>query len=81
MVLASCTSAGKLELAVKAVSAECPIVLDETITIVDVAIEENNVVYKCVIDEQAFEVNVSDLDDPDVKKAMKLCPSYAEAFI
>ena len=71
LMITSCTSAGKLEIAVAAASAECPIELDEVTKVVDIKTEDKNVVYECVIDEDKTGFNVSIFDDAEIRKELK----------
>lgn len=71
LVLASCSSGSKVEIAVGAASADCPMDLGEGLTITDIDTEGNNVVYNCVVDESDGETSVADFDDPIVRSAMK----------
>lgn len=70
-MITSCTSVGKLEVAVAAASAECPIVLDEATKVVDIKTEDKNVVYECVIDEDIAGSDISVLDNVEIKKLLK----------
>lgn len=70
-MITSCTSVGKLEMAVAAASAECPMELDEVTKVVDIKTEDKNVVYECVIDEDKTGFNVSIFDDAEIKKELK----------
>ncbi len=71
LTITSCTPDAKLEFAVGAASAECPIVVDEITRIVDVKTEDKNVVYECVIDEDMAGFKVSVLDNDESKIILK----------
>lgn len=71
LMITSCTSVGKLEMAVAAASAECPMELDEVTNVVDIKTEDNNVVYECVVDEDKTGFDVSLFDDVEAKKLLK----------
>lgn len=69
LIISACTPSNKLEFEVGAASTECPFAIDEITTCVDIFTENNNVVYKCVVDETEF--TMQDLNNPDGKSALK----------
>lgn len=71
LVLNSCAPEYKLEFAIGAASAECPIDLGDGITITNIDSEDNNVVYTCIVDESDSETLVSDMDNHRIRSVMK----------
>ena len=71
LVITSCTSAGKLEFIVATSSEECPMVIDEVTTCVDIFTENKNVVYKCTFDEDEAGIYLSKMDNLEYRKVQK----------
>lgn len=71
LVLTSCGPEVKLEYQVGVASADCPMYVDDGLTITDIDTEGNNVVYTCVVDESDGETSVADFDDSFVRSMMK----------
>jgi hypothetical protein len=71
MLLPACSAGSKLELAIAAASAECPMKVDEGVNVIDIVSEDNNLVYKFEIDEEVSEITLEDLANPTLKSLME----------
>lgn len=71
LVMTSCGPEYKLEFAIGAASADCPIYLGDGITMTDIDSEGNNVVYTCIVDESDSETLVSDMNNHVVRSVAK----------
>ena len=71
VVLTSCTPAGKLEVAIAAASAECPMVIDEYTTCIDIVTEGKEVVYKYLLNESKAGFELPDMDSNEFRKIQK----------
>ena len=72
VILASCTPAGKLEVAIAAASAECPKVIDEYTTCIDIVSEGKEVVYKYLLDESKAGFELPNIDNKESRKIQKI---------
>lgn len=70
-VFSGCSPSAKIEYAVTEASKQCPIAVDETMTVTNIKTEDNNVVYICNVDENAAGFSVEDFAQPTVSQTMK----------
>ncbi len=68
--LTACNPASQLEIAIKAANLECPMDAGNGVTITEIYTEDNNVVYKALVDENEL-VSVADFDNEIVISLMK----------
>lgn len=88
-IFASCGDNNGLGLAVRVANAECPRTIEDGIVIESIELEGENVVYKCVMDETMYSVDMiqanyseaksgilnylQDASDPGIRDFKKLC--------
>jgi hypothetical protein len=71
MALTDCAPETLLRVAVEDANMECPMEVDEMMTITSLTIEENNVVSTCMLNEDKSEHTVLQLDNPEAKNTLK----------
>lgn len=67
----ACAPETLLRVAVEDANMECPMEVDEMMTITSLTIEENNVVSTCEMDEDKSEHTIEQLDNPEAKSMLK----------
>lgn len=66
----ACSKKAELKLGVAMANKECPMEIEEGMVVTEIALEGDDIVYTCMIDDDE-EITVCDMDDPYLKAIMK----------